>query len=106
MGTRILFICSANRDRSPTAEAIYKQYPDLEARSTGILKPDETIQACLSWAEVIVTMEKHHEDYICEHFAEIVAEKPIHTLNIPDKYLYMQPLLVELIKERMVEVLQ
>ena len=105
MSTRILFVCTGNSDRSPTAETIYKQYPGLETKSTGILKNDGIVQDCLQWADVIVVMEKHHEEYICKYFAEDVAEKPIYTLDIPDHYLYMQDSLVQLIKERMKPVL-
>ena len=105
MGIKVLFVCYGNSDRSPTAEIIYKQYPGLETRSTGILKNDKTIQDCVQWADVIVAMEKHHEEYILELFSEDVAEKPIYTLDIPDNYLYMQDSLVQLIKERMETVL-
>lgn len=105
MNTRLLFICSANHDRSPTAEAMYRQYPGLETRSTGIFKQDKTVRGCLQWANVIVVMEKHHEAYIRRHFADAVAEKPVYTLHIPDQYLRMQDSLVRLIQERMEPVL-
>ena len=105
MNTRVLFICSANGDRSPTAEAIYKQYPGLETRSTGIFKPDKTVYACLRWANVIVAMEQHHAEYIRKHFAKALAEKPLYTLDIPDDYLYMQDVLIQFIHERMNAIL-
>lgn len=105
MNKKVLFICSANCDRSPTAEAIYRQHPGIETKSTGIFKSDEEIQDHLCWADVIVVMEDYHEEYIRRHFADIVTGKPVYILNIPDKYLYMQDALVSLIQERMETVL-
>ena len=106
MDTKVLFICSANCDSSPTAEKVFGRYSGLETWSTGIMKNDETIDGCLRWADAIVVMEKHHKEYICKHFAEAIDEKPIFTLDIPDNYFYMQDSLVSLIQERMQPVLK
>ncbi|WP_223816002.1 arsenate reductase/protein-tyrosine-phosphatase family protein [Adhaeribacter rhizoryzae] len=32
---RILFVCSRNQWRSPTAEKVFRYYPGLEVRSAG-----------------------------------------------------------------------
>lgn len=59
---RVLFICSRNRRRSPTAEAVFSGRDDLDVASAG-LAPDaeEVVNAeTLAWAEIIVVMEKAH----------------------------------------------
>lgn len=55
---RALFICSRNRLRSPTAEAVFAQWPNVETDSAG-LAPDADVQLDadqLDWAEVIFVM--------------------------------------------------
>ncbi len=106
MKTRMLFICSANHDRSPTAEIMYQRHPGLEAKSTGIFKPQKEVRDCLSWAEVIVVMEDIHEAYIRKRFAEALADKPVFVLGIADRYRFMEDELTSLIEERMEAVLQ
>ena len=106
MKTKMLFVCTANHDRSPTAEIMYQRYPGLEAKSTGILKPEKKIRECLSWAYVIVVMEDIHEAYIREHFAQELADKPVFVLGIEDRFRYMEDDLTDLIEERMKAVLR
>lgn len=106
MKTKILFVCTANHDRSPTAEIMYQRYSGLEAKSTGIFKPEKKVREGLAWADVIVVMEDIHETYIREHFAEALAEKPVFVLGIEDRYRFMEDDLTNLIEERMEAVLQ
>ena len=106
MKTRMLFICTANHDRSPTAEIMYQRHLGLEAKSTGIFKPEKKIRECLSWADVVVVMEDVHETYIREHFTQELADKPVFVLGIEDRYRFMEDELTGLIEERMEAVLQ
>ena len=106
MKTRMLFVCTANHNRSPTAEIMYQRYPGLEAKSTGIFKPEKKVREGLSWADVIVVMEDVHEKHIREHFAQELADKRVFVLGIEDRYRYMEDDLTDLIEERMEAVLQ
>ena len=106
MKTRMLFICTANHDRSPTAEIMYQRHPGLEAKSTGIFKPEKKVREGPSWADVIVVMEDVHETYIREHFAQELADKPVFVLGIEDRYRLTEDELTSLIEERMEAVLQ
>lgn len=59
---RILFICSQNKLRSPTAEAVFCNYQNWEVRSAG-LKNDAEVALGLEdvmWADYIFVMEKAH----------------------------------------------
>lgn len=58
----------------------------------------------LEWADTIVVMEKHHRNFIRQHFPDIYQRKKIVCLYIPDEYDYMQPVLISLIKERVEDV--
>ena len=99
---KILFVCSANVDRSPTAEQIYKNYPGLEVKSAGASwyakKPIN--RELILWADAILCMENRQKWYIIEEFADIVSEKLIENLNIEDIYPYMHPSLIEIIKAK------
>ena len=106
MKTKILFICTANHDRSPTAEIMYQRHPGLEEKSTGIFRPEKKVREGLSWADVIVVMEDVHETYIREHFAQELGDKPVFVLGIEDRYRFMEDELTSLIEERMEAVLQ
>jgi len=100
--TKILFVCSANIDRSPTAERIYADNSELEVMSAGTLwfahKPVSI--EYIEWADVILCMKDHHKQFIEQKFSEALANKPIDYLDVEDIYPYMHPKLVEIIKEK------
>ncbi|MGP8215701.1 MAG: low molecular weight protein tyrosine phosphatase family protein [Bacteroidia bacterium] len=96
----ILFICSRNQWRSPTAEAVYKGRPGLIVKSAGT---EATARIKLSaklvlWADIIFAMEKEHKQRLIERFPLETLEKEIIVLNIPDEYKFMDPELVDCIK--------
>jgi predicted protein tyrosine phosphatase len=96
----ILFICSRNQWRSPTAEAIYKGRPDTVVKSAGT-KPTARIKLSAKlvlWADVIFAMEKEHKQRLMERFPLETMEKEIVILNIPDEYEFMDPELIDTIK--------
>lgn len=100
--TKILFVCSANIDRSPTAEQIYADHPGLEVKSAGtswyarMSVNEELIQ----WAEVILCMENWQQWFIQRKYADLLTGKTIAHLGVPDKYGYMDPGLVAIIREK------
>ena len=100
--TKILFVCSANVDRSPTAEHIYSNHPGWKVKSAGVsLYARTPVSAELvEWSDIIFTMEDYQRQRIMYKFADVIAGKTIVSLNIPDQYVYMSPLLVEIIKEK------
>ena len=96
----ILFICSRNNWRSPTAEALYKGKQDIVAKSAGT-EPTARIKLSAKlvlWADIIFAMEKEHKQRLIERFPLETMEKEIVILNIPDEYEYMDEELVENIK--------
>ena len=93
----LLFICSRNQWRSPTAEAIWRKNPDFNARSAGT-SPRAKKTASLTdigWADVIFVMEQKHKNRLKSEFTSILDHKPIYVLDIPDEYKYMDPDLIQ-----------
>jgi predicted protein tyrosine phosphatase len=99
---RLLFVCSQNRLRSPTAENIFSQWPGVEAMSAG-LNNDATTRVSadlIEWAHIIVVMEKAHRNKLTQKFKNHLKNKKVVVLDIPDEYEYMQPELVQLLKAK------
>jgi predicted protein tyrosine phosphatase len=102
MHRRILFVCSQNKLRSPTAEAVFADHPGVEVDSAGLnhdavvpLSPEQ-----VQWADLILVMEKSHRSKLSKKFRKYLAGKRLVVLDIPDNYDYMDPSLVELVKSR------
>ncbi|MEO8581101.1 MAG: protein tyrosine phosphatase [Patescibacteria group bacterium] len=96
----LLFICTYNQYRSPTAEHIFKTVSGLSVRSAGTSgsAAHHINSKDLQWADIIFVMEKKHREYLEENFQIEMKDKKIVNLNIPDEYQYMDPELVEMLK--------
>lgn len=44
-------------------------------------------------------MEEKHKSRLLAGYRQLLQSKPIHVLDIPDEYRYMEPELVELLRE-------
>ena len=96
----ILFVCSRNIWRSPTAEVIYKNHTGIIARSAGT-EPSARIKLSsknIIWADFIFVMEKKHKQRMVEKFPDEIKGKQIVILDIPDEYKFMDLELIEDIK--------
>ena len=99
----VLFVCSRNRLRSPTAERVFAAHPGIETDSAG-LAPDADVQLDgeqVRWADLIVVMEKRHRAALNRRFSRMLGGTRVVCLDIPDHYGFMQPELVELLERRM-----
>jgi predicted protein tyrosine phosphatase len=97
---RVLFVCFANMDRSPTAEEMFKCRPDLEVMSAGISAPGgrKLTTQLVEWADRIFVMEREQAKYV-EAMVPGAQAKVI-VLEIPDIYPRNHPKLRTLLKER------
>lgn len=98
----ILFVCSRNQWRSPTAEKIYNNINGINARSAGTASSAriKINTKMINWANIILVMEKKHKKQILEKFPEEASSKKIIVLDIPDIYQYMDNELIEEIKAK------
>ena len=98
----LLFICSRNKLRSPTAEAVFDGMPGIDVDSAGLdhdaivpLAPEQ-----VEWADIIFVMEKPHREKLRRHFKRHLNRQRIIVLGIPDNYACMDPALVEILKRK------
>ena len=100
---KLLFICSRNQWRSPTAEKLMQGFNGYEARSAGTAEGARirVTAGHIGWADVIFVMEKKHGRKIREQFGDAIGGKEIICLHIPDDYRFMDSELIELLKARL-----
>jgi len=97
---RLLFVCSQNRLRSPTAEAVCQ---GIEAISAGTNNDAEQPLTgdLIEWADIVIAMEREHRNRINRKFRAQMQGKALFVLGIPDDYEFMQPELVSLLRVRL-----
>jgi len=105
---KTLFVCSANRWRSPTAEKVFAAHAGIDVRSRGLSRAARRRLkgADLEWADVILVMEDDHHDRLLEHHRDALQSKPVHVLDIPDEYRFMAPELVEMLEVAVTPILE
>ncbi|HLD66512.1 MAG TPA: low molecular weight protein tyrosine phosphatase family protein [Pseudomonas sp.] len=98
----LLFLCSKNRLRSPTAEQVFAEWPGVETASAGISKDADIplSSELLAWADVIFVMERAHRRKLAAKFQPHLGSKRIICLDIPDEYDYMDEALVALLQAK------
>jgi predicted protein tyrosine phosphatase len=103
--SNLLFICSKNQWRSPTAELLFKNHPAHNAKSAGTSAKAriKLNQKLIDWADVIYVMERKHRDLLRLKFAKSIGNKKIEVLNIPDEYSFQDPRLIEILKSALAE---
>ena len=99
----VLFVCSQNRLRSPTAEQIYADHPALAVLSAGTNNDAETplTAELIEWADFIFVMEKAHRNRIQKKFRSSLRNKRLIVLEIPDEYEFMDEGLIRLLKAKL-----
>lgn len=97
---RVLFICSQNRLRSPTAERVFAGREGLDVASAGLDTNASTPVSVelLEWADLIFVMEESHRNQLSRKFQPYLKNKRVVSLDIPDVYGFMDPVLVRLLE--------
>ncbi|MFQ5983166.1 MAG: phosphotyrosine protein phosphatase, partial [Woeseiaceae bacterium] len=54
----------------------------------------------IEWADVVLVMEPSHKRILAERFPEQLEIKKVGVLELPDIYNYMEPVLVQLLKDK------
>ena len=103
----VLFVCSRNRRRSPTAERLFDGHPTVRALSAGTA-PDAEARVSvdlLRWADRVVCMERRHAKTLRRDFGPHLTDVRVVTLGIADDYEPGDPALVRLLRARLAELL-
>jgi predicted protein tyrosine phosphatase len=100
---RILFICTANIDRSRTAEDLYRDDPRYEVRSAGTapFASHQVTRELVQWADRIFVMserEDSHATLLRMRFPDV--RRPTVDLDVPDRWARGDPELVRIILSR------
>lgn len=102
--TKLLFVCTMNTYRSPTAEDLFRS-DENETRSAGTDTscPNPLTAEHVEWADMVVFMEEGHRKVALNRKA---LKKALHgkkqlVLGVPDRYDRNQPELLELLKEKL-----
>ncbi len=104
----VLFVCSRNEWRSPTAERVFASSRDLSVRSRGVSASARRrlTLADLRWADIVMVMEDEHRHRLLDQFRDSVAGVEIVVLDIPDEYRFMDPELIEMLRTAVPAVLE
>ena len=99
---KVLFLCSQNRLRSPTAEQVFADWPGIETASAGLnVGADNPLTPeLLQWADLIFVMERAHRSKLSARFRTHLGGKRIVCLDIPDNYEFMDPELIRLLRSK------
>jgi predicted protein tyrosine phosphatase len=88
--------------KSNRGSPIYSTHPGFETLSAGTA-PDAVTplsSELIDWADIIFAMETIHRRKLEQQFKDSLLSKRIIVLGIPDKYRYMDPKLVELLRKK------
>ena len=103
----ILFVCSRNRRRSPTAEQLFAGRDDCEVASVGLASDAEELLSIedIEWADIIFVMEKKQRAKLSQRFSAHLKNKRVVCLDISDDFDYMQPELIALLETKVRAIL-
>lgn len=98
---KILFVCTGNVDRSPTAENLLKGKEDFEVMSAGtwIHARRRISERILDWADKIFVMEEEQKEAILQLKPDV--ENKITVLDIRNNYLRSNPELIRTLKAKL-----
>lgn len=98
----VLFVCSQNRLRSPTAEQVFSRRRDIEVESAGTNHDADNplTHELVAWADIIFVMEKAHRAKLQKKFRASLKGARVICLDIPDDYAFMDPELVRLLEAK------
>ena len=104
---KLLFICSANSQRSPTAERLFEDWKgNWKTKSAGIMPEvgrNPLTQELIDWADLILVMEPYHYRVIQSEFR--TNREKIRVLHIPDIYMRNDPELIGELKRKVIPIL-
>ena len=102
MPLNVLFICSQNRLRSPTAEQVFADWHGIETPSAGLNygADNPVTPELLEWADLIFVMERAHRSKLSAKFKAHLGNKRIVCLEIPDECEFMDHELIRLLNAK------
>jgi predicted protein tyrosine phosphatase len=96
---RILFVCSANTNRSPTfAKWFEEHHPEFEAKSSGCWHgyPDKLEETLLEWADWVFVMDISHEMHLRKFYPDCMEK--VRVVGVSDQYDWNAKELIDIIQ--------
>ncbi|ANB18910.1 Protein-tyrosine phosphatase, low molecular weight [Dokdonella koreensis DS-123] len=86
---------------------MFADWPGIETQSAGLGNDagNPVSPELLAWSDLIFVMEKVHRDKLSKKFRSHLKGRRVICLDIPDEYDYMDPVLVQLLHEKVVRFL-
>ncbi len=98
----VLFVCSRNRLRSPTAERVFQEWPGIDVDSAGLATDAENplTPELVEWSDLIFVMTKTHLTRLKQVYRPQLKHARVICLNIPDEFEFMDPQLVLILQDK------
>lgn len=98
----ILFVCSQNKLRSPTAEQVFADWPGVETSSAGTNSDAENPLSgeLIEWADIIFVMERQHRTKVQSGYRKYLGRARVICLDIPDDYSFMDKRLIGILRTK------
>jgi|JFJP01.1.fsa_nt_gi predicted protein tyrosine phosphatase len=98
---KLLFVCSQNRLRSPTAEILFDN-ERFETDSAGLNEDANQLITVdlLLWSDIIFCMEKSHKKKLSKLLKHYNIDRQLICLNIPDEFEFLESGLIELLNKK------
>ena len=86
---------------------MFADWPGVETASAGLGNDAEVPVSpeLLAWADTVFVMEKVHRSRLSAKFGRHLNGKRVICLDIPDDYDFMDPMLIRLLKQKVVRFL-
>ena len=103
----VLFVCSQNRLRSPTAEQVFASSNGVSTASAGTNNDAEVpiTSDLVQWADIIFVMEKSHRNKLQKRFKADLKDARLICLDIPDEFKFMDDGLVRPLRTKVTRFL-
>ena len=103
----VLFVCSMNKWRSPTAERIYSRKHLINTRSGGTSSKARHHVSLddIKWSDIVIVMESKHKQRLIADYPEAMRYREVHVLDIEDNYQFMDPELIDELKSSIEPIL-
>ncbi|MBM3199656.1 protein tyrosine phosphatase [Candidatus Woesearchaeota archaeon] len=95
---KLLFVCTGNLDRIPTAEELFKDKHETKSCGISLSAPVRLTKKLINWADKIFCMEELHKEVVLDMCPK-AKDKAI-VLGITDCYFRNDPKLKEELKEK------
>ena len=73
---------------------------DVPSAGTAVDAENPVSAELIEWADIVFAMEMAHRRRLNERFGKLLRTKQIVVLGIPDRYKYMDPELIEILRDK------